>query len=232
MYVHVMGIFALFLFFSQVDFALIRLLADWLVTGFSTLWFIQVRALAFLVAINIAIHLKTLNALSRQDKEVVPTQSSARARRAAEESEERMLSDFEMTSSFQNQQGVCSREQAIITVYPRAFDDVNACLPHMSSFSITDELDENENAMGMKNDGPILSMIEEEIEQGDVVLSSNGMHVGSVHAKDRKKKSNATKARTKCYNEDHKYLLSSYSGKDNSSAAKDQADSLKAANDD
>ena len=42
MYVHVMGIFALFLFFSQVDFAIIRLLADWLVTGFSTMWFIQV----------------------------------------------------------------------------------------------------------------------------------------------------------------------------------------------
>ena len=42
MYVHVMGIFSLFLFFSQVDFAFIRLLADWIVTGFSTVWFIQV----------------------------------------------------------------------------------------------------------------------------------------------------------------------------------------------
>lgn len=63
MYVHVMGIFALFLFFSQVslvppihivhatmltfwvqqvDFAMIRLLADLLVTGYSTVWFIQV----------------------------------------------------------------------------------------------------------------------------------------------------------------------------------------------
>ena len=42
MYVHVMGVFALFLFFSQVDFALLRLLADWLVTGYSTIWFIQV----------------------------------------------------------------------------------------------------------------------------------------------------------------------------------------------
>ena len=41
-YVHVMGIFALFLFFSQVDFAIIRLLADLLVTGYSTVWFIQV----------------------------------------------------------------------------------------------------------------------------------------------------------------------------------------------
>lgn len=41
MYVHVMGIFSLFLFFSQVDFAIVRLLADWLVTGFSTVWFIQ-----------------------------------------------------------------------------------------------------------------------------------------------------------------------------------------------
>jgi len=40
-YVHVMGIFALFLFFSQVDFAIIRLLADLLVTGYSTVWFIQ-----------------------------------------------------------------------------------------------------------------------------------------------------------------------------------------------
>jgi hypothetical protein len=28
MYVHVMGVFSLFLFFSQVDFAMIRLLAD------------------------------------------------------------------------------------------------------------------------------------------------------------------------------------------------------------
>lgn len=36
-----MGIFALFLFFSQVDFAIIRLLADLLVTGYSTVWFIQ-----------------------------------------------------------------------------------------------------------------------------------------------------------------------------------------------
>ena len=36
-----MGIFALFLFFSQVDFAVIRLLADLLVTGYSTVWFIQ-----------------------------------------------------------------------------------------------------------------------------------------------------------------------------------------------
>jgi hypothetical protein len=44
MYVHVMGVFALFLFFSQVDFAMIRLLADWIVTGYSTLWFIQVRS--------------------------------------------------------------------------------------------------------------------------------------------------------------------------------------------
>ena len=44
MYVHVMGVFALFLFFSQVDFAIIRLLADWLVTGYSTVWFIQVIA--------------------------------------------------------------------------------------------------------------------------------------------------------------------------------------------
>jgi hypothetical protein len=42
MYVHVMGVFSLFLFFSQVDFAVIRLLADWIVTGFSTVWFIQV----------------------------------------------------------------------------------------------------------------------------------------------------------------------------------------------
>lgn len=41
-YVHVMGIFALFLFFSQVDFAVIRLVADLLVTGYSTVWFIQV----------------------------------------------------------------------------------------------------------------------------------------------------------------------------------------------
>jgi hypothetical protein len=41
MYVHVMGVFSLFLFFSQVDFAIVRLLADWLVTGFSTAWFIQ-----------------------------------------------------------------------------------------------------------------------------------------------------------------------------------------------
>ena len=44
MYVHVMGVFSLFLFFSQVDFAIIRLLADWLVTGYSTVWFIQVIA--------------------------------------------------------------------------------------------------------------------------------------------------------------------------------------------
>jgi len=44
-YVHVMGIFALFLFFSQVDFAIIRLLADLLVTGYSTVWFIQVFAM-------------------------------------------------------------------------------------------------------------------------------------------------------------------------------------------
>jgi hypothetical protein len=42
MYVHVMGVFSLFLFFSQVDFAMIRLLADWIVTGYSTVWFIQV----------------------------------------------------------------------------------------------------------------------------------------------------------------------------------------------
>lgn len=41
MYVHVMGVFSLFLFFSQVDFAIVRLLADWIVTGFSTAWFIQ-----------------------------------------------------------------------------------------------------------------------------------------------------------------------------------------------
>ena len=44
MYVHVMGVFALFLFFSQVDFALVRLIADWIVTGYSTVWFIQARA--------------------------------------------------------------------------------------------------------------------------------------------------------------------------------------------
>jgi hypothetical protein len=42
MYVHVMGVFSLFLFFSQVDFAIVRLLADWIVTGYSTVWFIQV----------------------------------------------------------------------------------------------------------------------------------------------------------------------------------------------
>lgn len=41
MYMHVMAVFALFLFFSQVDFAVIRLLADWLVTGVSTAWFLQ-----------------------------------------------------------------------------------------------------------------------------------------------------------------------------------------------
>lgn len=41
MYGHVMSVFALFLFFSQVDFAIVRLLADWIVTGFSTVWFIQ-----------------------------------------------------------------------------------------------------------------------------------------------------------------------------------------------
>jgi hypothetical protein len=41
MYGHVMSVFALFLFFSQVDFAIIRLIADWIVTGFSTVWFIQ-----------------------------------------------------------------------------------------------------------------------------------------------------------------------------------------------
>ena len=41
MYGHVMSVFALFLFFSQVDFAVIRLLADWIVTGVSTVWFIQ-----------------------------------------------------------------------------------------------------------------------------------------------------------------------------------------------
>ena len=45
MYVHVMGVFSLFLFFSQVDFALVRLLADWIVTGYSTVWFIQVWCL-------------------------------------------------------------------------------------------------------------------------------------------------------------------------------------------
>jgi hypothetical protein len=44
MYVHVMGVFSLFLYFSrQVDFAMIRLLADWIITGYSTVWFIQVR---------------------------------------------------------------------------------------------------------------------------------------------------------------------------------------------
>ena len=50
-YVHVMGIFALFLFFSQVDFAIIRLMADLLVTGYSTVWFIQVlKKLCIVVA--------------------------------------------------------------------------------------------------------------------------------------------------------------------------------------
>jgi hypothetical protein len=44
MYVHVMGVFSLFLFFCQFDFAMIRLLTDWIVTGHSTVWFIQVRA--------------------------------------------------------------------------------------------------------------------------------------------------------------------------------------------
>ena len=45
MYGHVMSVFSLFLFFSQVDFAIVRLLADWLVTGYSTVWFIQARYL-------------------------------------------------------------------------------------------------------------------------------------------------------------------------------------------
>lgn len=47
MYVHVMGVFSLFLFFSQVDFAIVRLLADWIVTGYSTVWFIQVGLMVY-----------------------------------------------------------------------------------------------------------------------------------------------------------------------------------------
>jgi hypothetical protein len=141
MYVHVMGIFALFLFFSQVDFALIRLLADWLVTGFSTLWFIQVRCCwDGFVEVVMEIILYTI-----QDKEVVPHRAE----------QDRMLSDFEMRLSF-------NHDGSIITVYPRAFN--NPDLPPISSFSIGDE---------ERREG-------ENEEEGEIVLSGNGMHVGTI----------------------------------------------------
>lgn len=69
MYVHVMGVFSLFLFFSQVDFAIIRLLADWIVTGYSTVWFIQVSA--WCICTRHRTFILTWSA-NTQDKEVVP----------------------------------------------------------------------------------------------------------------------------------------------------------------
>lgn len=41
LYIHVMGIFGVFLIFSQVDFLMIRALADLMVTGYSTNIFMQ-----------------------------------------------------------------------------------------------------------------------------------------------------------------------------------------------
>jgi hypothetical protein len=126
-----------------------------------------------------------------QDKEVVPL-SSVRARHAAEESEERMLGNFEMGSSFENRE----HEHAIITVYPRAFDNARACLPHMSSFSIDDEhgaCDDNV-ALDFRREerSPVLG--EREVDE-NLVLSSNGMHVGSVagDGNDRQKKAGKKK---------------------------------------
>jgi hypothetical protein len=40
-YVHVMSVFSIFIFFSQVDFLIIRCLADVIVSGYSTYMFIK-----------------------------------------------------------------------------------------------------------------------------------------------------------------------------------------------
>jgi hypothetical protein len=40
-YVHVMSIFGIFLIFSQVDFLIVRAIADFIINGYSTTWFMK-----------------------------------------------------------------------------------------------------------------------------------------------------------------------------------------------
>lgn len=210
MYVHVMGIFALFLFFSQVDFAIVRLLADWLVTGYSTVWFIQVSICVKARTHTYAQRAHTHTHAHTQDKEVVPASSSRRRMGQQQdhddtnEDEQRSMlpsgakgeldDDDDIEMHIVPAAGDPRSSSAIITVYPRAFDKPEACFPHISSFSIGEEHEECNaaaasaatNNIDEYQKGPVtrslISTGEDDEYEGDLVISSNGMHVGSIHA--------------------------------------------------